>query len=529
MFTSAALLFVLIVILVAGYFVVGKRFEEKYSKPFLKVMPSEEKKDGIDYYPSNPIVLFGHHFSSIAGAGPIVGPVLAVAYFGWGSVILWIILGSIFLGAVHDYLASIVSVKEKGISISHVSENISSLAKKLFGWFVWIALVLVIAAFTSVAATTLIKSPSLVIPTFGLIFVAVFLGYFSLNKQKIPLWLNTIISILMLAGLLYVGMKYPITASFKVWAILLIIYASVASVLPVWLLLQPRDYISSYVLIIGVVLAIIAIFKANFPITLPSISNVKTGMSIFPFLFITVACGAISGFHSLVASGTTSKQLAKEEHALPVVYGSMLAEAVVAIIATLAVIAGLKVSNYSQVLTMLKSSPLIVFAKGLASFLEKISIPTSIGIPAAILMINTFVMTTLDTSVRLGRLVFTELTGVDKIKSTIITVVIALILALSNGYKTIWPVFGATNQLIGALALLTISAYFMAKNKPTTYLNIAMIFMVLVTQTALFLKIVDFYKTAKYLPLIFAVVLMILSVLLLFEAIKFFRRMKKSG
>ncbi|MDK2836284.1 MAG: carbon starvation protein, partial [Thermosediminibacterales bacterium] len=346
---SAVLAILATIWFVIAYKWYGKKMEDKLVVPDDSVpTPAVEMNDGVDYYPAKPIILFGHHFSSIAGAGPILGPVGAVAAFGWGGSILWILLGTVFIGAVHDYLSLMVSVKFKGNSIPEIAQQVvGRRARNLFSIFVLITLILIVAVFGYVATNTLISTPAVVIPTFGVIAVAMLFGYM-VYRLNFSTSLATVLALIALFFLIWLGYKVPISlpfapkTNFAIWFILLMAYGLVASVLPVWLLLQPRDYISTWVLIIGLVAGLIGTFITHPTINAPAFTTFNTSSGpMWPMLFIIIACGAISGFHSLVGGGTTSKQLAKQSHGRLVGYGAMLTEGVLATLALLTVSAGL--------------------------------------------------------------------------------------------------------------------------------------------------------------------------------------------
>ncbi len=500
-----------VAILILGYSVFSKKLEKSLFPDLDKRQTPAHTNKGVDWSPANPLVLFGHHFSSIAGAGPIVGPVLAAALFGYSPVWLWIVAGSVLLGGVHDWLSLMVSVRNSGKSISDVaSSTISSNAKKFFGWFVFFALILVVAAFTMLAAKTLVQSPELVIPTFGFIIAAIMFGFM---RRKMGLLISTVIALAIAAIFIWLGFKFPIKLPLKfnailVWELLLLIYAVIASLLPVELLLQPRDYLSSYLLFAGLILGTLGIlFSHNIKISLPSFTH-SPKMPIFPFLFIVVACGAISGFHSLVSSGTTSKQLSKESHARPVAYGGMLTEGLLALIALSAVsVVGSKLTN----------NPLFNFSNGFSILTQALGIPAKLSFVAATFMINAFILTTLDTSVRIGRMIFTELTGASPTISTLILTVAALTFLQLGALKAIWPVFGACNQLIAALTLIVLYAYLKKHgSKFATYLGVAALFMLLVTITGLVMKI----STAQKLLTAFIVILLAMVRAMIYELVK---------
>jgi len=515
---SAALLVVAVVWLVAAYWLYGKHLERRVVVPTDEPTPATTLRDGVDYYPAKPVVLFGHHFASIAGAGPIVGPVLAVAYFGWGATVLWIFFGVVFVGAVHDYMALMLSVRNKGVSISEVARTaVGPAARVLFMVFVWIALVFVITAFAYAAARTFVQAPQIVLPTFSLMLIAVLFGFLS-YRVGLATWASTAIALALLALVIWLGFRVPIRLEAlgvpqgkvkDVWILILLAYGVVASVLPVWVLLQPRDYIATWILIIGMGMGFAGVLIAHPPMRAPVFTSAMTAKGpIWPMLFIVVACGAVSGFHSLVAGGTTSKQISSERQGLAIGYGSMLTEGALAVLALTAVGAGL----YYTAKGAPAGAPTLMgyFAKGAGNPIgafgkgfEALTMPflgplgkavgvTGLGMIVGVTMVNAFVMTTLDTSVRLTRFITTELAGSlvgifkNRLVASLAAVVPAYLLAvMPDAFKSVWPMFGASNQLIAALALIVASAYLFRRGKPTLYTLLPAVFMLVTTIAAL--------------------------------------------
>ncbi len=546
---SVVVLLVSIAWLVIGYWLYGKRKIEKnlVAPVDTQPTPAHAMNDGVDYYPAVLPVLFGHHFSSIAGAGPIVGPILAVALFGWGPAVLWMLVAGVFIGAVHDYLSLIVSVRHNGVSIPDTAEQyVSRRSRMLFSVFVWLALLMVIAVFAAFAAQAMVKKPALVLPTFLLIPLAMIFGFVNKNKL-LPLYVNTIIAIVGLIGLIWLGFVYPVvipgTHAYAIWFTLLIVYGFFASVTPVWILLQPRDYISSWVLFLGIVLAVIGIFISHPTMHAPVFTSFYSSISgkgdqpMLPFIFIIIACGAVSGFHSLVAGGTTSKQLNKEKEAMPIAFGGMLTESVVGVIATIVAGGALAWSGSTDTLRSILSSggPLTVYGEGfgrLTSFLFDPDLGSVIGVT----IVNVFIMTTLDTTVRLARFITAEMVpeSMPKIKNnkillTIFPIVPAFLLGITGSWKTIWPVFGSTNQLVAALVLLILTAYLHQKGKKIRYTLWPTLFMLLVTMTALVWLIVHFITAdnPQYILAGVSVLLIALAVMMIAESVRVFRKKKK--
>lgn len=531
-----------LIVLIVGYVCYGGWLAKQWGVDPKRPTPAQELEDGIDYVPSKPYVLLGHHFSSIAGAGPINGPIQA-AVFGWVPVLLWVLIGGIFFGAMHDFGALFASLRHKGQSIAAViAENIDNTAKRIFCIFAYLTLLLVVAAFASIVANTFavglanatdasnLANQRTAMISMLFIVAAVIYGLATRGRQ-IPAVANIGIAILIIVVLVAIGYNFPyISLDYTTWMILLGVYIMVAAIAPVWILLQPRDYLSSFLLYGMIILSIIGIVGASLtgnasnldipaftgfyasnaavdaagnPIINPETGAAVTNLSaasgfLFPALFITIACGAISGFHSLVASGTTSKQLEKESHAQPIAYGGMLIECLLAIISLCAV--GFVWQAYCA---GDYASPTAVFAGGLSQMLA--CIPglegvESIAYTLLILAVSAFCLTSLDTATRLARYMFQELwipvgetmesvTGARKVFSnpyvaTFITVVIGIVLGMT-GYTIIWPLFGAANQLLAALALLAVCAWLGNAGKNNKMFYIPMVFMLVVTLTSL--------------------------------------------
>ncbi|RKD31927.1 carbon starvation CstA family protein [Thermohalobacter berrensis] len=536
---SAVLLILSVVWFAISYKWYGTKMERKLVEPNDdNPTPSVALQDGVDYYPGKAGILFGHHFSSIAGAGPILGPIAAVAAFGWGGTILWIFLGTVFIGAVHDYLSLMVSVRYKGHSISQVAEEvIGKRARNLFSVFLLITLILIVAVFGYVAANTLMTTPAVVIPTFGIIPLAMLFGYL-VYKRNVNIVVGTIIAILGLFLLIYLGYLFPISApftgnaAFAFWFVLLMLYGLIASVLPVWMLLQPRDYISNWVLIIGLTIGVIGTLITHPPINAPAFTGfVNSGKGpLWPMLFIMVACGAISGFHSVVGSGTTSKQLAKETDGKKVGYGAMLVESVLATLALLTVSAGLfwkapaGMEEFALFEILNKGGAIKAFGVGYGRLVEPLL--GTFGMLFGVTMLKTFVMTTLDTTIRLGRFVTAELLGPkipvlkNRMAGSLFIAIPAFYLGYTGTYGIIWPMFGAANQLVAALALLVVTAYLVGVKKPTKYTLYPAVFMIVTTIAALIYQGYNhlFGVEPNYVLGITAIILIILALIVGKEA-----------
>src|SRR3990167_8235167 len=419
--------------------------------------PAHTKYDGVDFVPAkNWIVLFGHHFSSICGAGPIVGPILAVAYWGWVPSLLWLLLGSTLMGAVADYSSLVVSMRSGGNSISEIAKpEITPKARLLFSWFIWLTLILVIAVFAIFAARTFIEEPSSIAPSMGLIPVAVLTG-FLLYRTRISAAWPTLFGLGLLVLLMWLGHRYPsglsettVMSADNIWIGILLIYCFAASTAPVNILLQPRDYLASYLLFFTIGIGVVSIFVMQMPMDSspyqtwdPSALWPGSG-PLFPMLFVTIACGAISGFHSLVSSGTTCKQIASETHACRIGYGGMLTEGLVGILVLICAAAGL--SQPELAATLKSAGPIAAFSKGYGNL--SFFILGEYGKAFSVLALNAFILTTLDTATRIARYLTSELFHVkNKYMATILVVAAAALLAMTGQWNRIWPAFGSANQ-----------------------------------------------------------------------------------
>ena len=451
----------------------GKFLSDRCQLDDHRMTPANEKEDGIDFVPARASVLFGHHFSSIAGAGPIVGPILAATYFGWGPTWAWILIGAILVGGVHDFGSTLMSVRNGGRSIADTMRSlVGEGAGKLFMLFVVLALIYVIIVFLDLTANTFAKQPAVASASGWFIVVAVIFGFlmrsgkFSLGKLAILFFPLTF------AGLA-VGHFFPMVELGKdFWIYATLGYCFVAAVLPVGLLLQPRDFLSAGFLYAILVVGVLGMLISGETLRMPAFTgweSEKLGMLV-PFLFITVACGACSGFHSIVSSGTTSKQIKRESDVRRISYGGMLVEGVLAVFA-MGCVAVLTISERET-----GGTPVGLFAAGAAKFFGAVGIPTILGAEFAMLAISTFLLTTLDTCTRLTRFLIEELFAWRNETSRYLGTLLALVLpailvfqqfpaadgSLQPAWKAIWPLFGATNQLLAALALLTFVVFLKA-------------------------------------------------------------------
>ena len=570
---AAVLLIISIAILVVGYIFYGGWLSKKWGVDPNKVTPAHTMEDGVDYVPAKAPVLMGHHFSSIAGAGPINGPIQA-AVFGWVPVALWVLIGGIFFGGVHDFGALFASVRNKGKSIGTVIEDSIGLkAKRLFLIFAYLTLLLVVAAFASIVANTFkatflengavdiaasSANASTAMISIFFIVLAIFFGFF-VYRRNAPLGISTIIGVALIAIAMVVGLKWhPLYLSYETWMIICGIYILVASVTPVWILLQPRDYLSSFLLYGMMILAVVGIIGCHPSIdTMPAFTGFKdtlapTGSSLgylFPALFVTIACGAISGFHSLVGSGTTAKQLNREQDAQPIAYGGMLIESALAIISLCAVAYIWK--DYADGTTVV---PTAVFAGGLSAMLGELfgAGAQSVTYSMLILAVSAFCLTSLDTATRLARYMFQEfwmkpgesikdMTGARKVLTnpyvaTAITVVIGIALGMT-GYAKIWALFGAANQLLAALGLLAVAAWLGKIGRNNKMFLFPMAFMLIVTLTSLVFTIITQVNlitsgadvTWGIVRGVIAVLLIILAIDLVVEGVKTLSKQAKAN
>ena len=490
---------ILMAVALIAFFVAYKTYGSFLAKKFglddSNPTPAHTMSDGVDYVPAKAPVLLGHHFASIAGAAPIIGPI-AAAVFGWIPAFLWIVLGGIFFGAVHDFSAIVASIRHKGKSIGVIIENTMGVSgKTLFNLFAWLTLILVLAAFANIIAGTFVATPEA--GTASLIFIAIAVVYgYLVYRNNFPVVISTIIGVGFLVLAIWLGIQFPLEMSANAWIFLLFGYVIIASVIPVWVLLQPRDYLNSFLLYALLGGAVIGIFFYNPKIEFTGYAGFVNpgGQWLFPVLFVTIACGAISGFHSLVSSGTTSKQLNKESDAKLIGYGGMLIESTLAVVALITAIM-LTQGQYGDLAAA--GGPVNVFSEGVANFLATLGLPFATGKTFTALVVSAFALTTLDTATRLGRYVFQELfemkgkdgsvsknIGTNPYVATLATVIPAGALAMVD-WKAIWPVFGSANQLLASLALLAVSVWLAKVGKKNGFTLYPMIFMLAVTLSAL--------------------------------------------
>lgn len=498
------LLFLSLLALFLGYTFYGKFLEKSYKVIPQELVPSKLRFDGVDFIPTNKWILLGHHFSSIAGAGPILGPIIAGLAYGWGPCVLWILVGAIFIGGVHDFSALVASLRHKGKSIAEITKvYMGSTTYKIFLVFIWFTLIYVVTVFTDLAATSFSRDPAVAQINLIYILVAFLLGL-TIYRLGANLALATGIALLTLLAGIYLSLnlrflEYPR----EFWVYILLLYSFTASVLPVWMLLQPRDYLSSFLLYSVFILGILGIL-----ISRPSFSHPvfvdfydpKLG-PIFPFIFITVACGAVSGFHSLVSSGTTSKQLDNIKNARFIGYGGMLLEGFLAILA-ISILITIGVGTGSMA-----KNPVDIFSYGIGFFFEKMDLDFNYGKIWGHLVLSAFILTTLDTALRISRYALEELLNLRKpnflvrLLTTSTCLLLPIILVNLKFYtpdgseipvwKKIWPLFGATNQLLASLVLLTIYVWIRKEGLGRgLFVLIPGIFMYVVTTSGLFYTII---------------------------------------
>jgi len=524
---SAIIALVSVLALIWGYVFYCRKLEKLWKIDPKRQTPAFSKYDSVDYIPAkNWLMLFGHHFSSIAGAGPIIGPVIAVMLWGWLPTLIWIVLGSIFIGGIHDFGSLVTSIRENGSSIADIAKHsISKRAKVIMSLFVWLALILVIAVFAYLCADTFVKKPRIVLPSLGIIPVALLVGYLFYYK-RINTVLVTALGVICLVNLIYAGNVFPINAGLTTWLLILFGYCFVASILPVNILLQPRDYLSSFLLFFGIGAGYLGLVISRPKLTMPYfISYSSTEGYLWPALFVTVACGAVSGFHALISSGTSSKQIATEAHARRIGFGAMSAEALVAILTVIATAAIFNPGdNYAGELKNL--SPIGIYGKGYG-FLTK-SIFGLNGSFIAITILNAFILTTLDTATRICRYIAEEVFNIkNRYFSTIAIIILSAALAFSGKWNRIWPAFGASNQLVAALALFVLSCWLLAKKKPVKMTLLPALFMLLTTIGSLAYQMVKYIRNKDIILLIIILFLISLSGFMLYEVINTFLRKEK--
>ncbi|MCF7810574.1 carbon starvation protein A [bacterium] len=561
---------ILAVVVFVGYIIAYNTYGKFLSRRIFRInpdarCPSSELQDNIDFVPTDKHVLFGHHFTSIAGLGPIVGPSIAIIW-GWIPAVLWVLFGAIFMGAVHDFGSVVISMRHQGRSIGDVAADIiNSRVRTLFLIIVFFGLLIVIAVFGLIIAILFNMYPQAVIPVWLEVPIALLLGYLVYNKKQNHVVLGIVAVILMYITVIigtYVPLQMPTLfglSPLAVWIIILLIYAFIASTLPVQILLQPRDYINSHQLIVAMVLLSLGVLLAHPTLVAPAVNlSPADAPPLFPLIFVVIACGAISGFHSLVASGTTSKQCDNEKSAKFIGYGGMLTEGALATLVIIAVAAGLGMKLTlpdGQVLTGAAAfnhhysdwaaasglaAKIAAFVTGSANIIESLSIPVKITVTIMGVFLVSFAATTMDTAVRIQRYVISELATAWSIKpltnrynSTFVAILSAFLLAFyngsGNGALTLWPLFGSVNQLLAGLALLVITIYLAKQKIRVRYTAIPMVIMVFLTGWAMILNLKDFYLSSNWLLFTIGLAVFALEIWMIIESVLVLKRVKSSN
>ncbi len=546
----------LIILAIAGYLAAYRIYGRYLGKRVLRLtakqlMPSHELNDGVDYVPTRRNIVFGHHFTTIAGLGPIVGPAIGIIW-GWLPAFLWVFLGSIFMGAVHDFTTLVVSARNKGRSIGELTgEIVSPSTRYALQFIMQLLLFIVLAVFAMIVGSLFVMYPESVIPVWFQIPVAVWLGW-QIRKGKSDL-VYSIIALLLLYGLVILGIRFPVSlpwdqqTSVVAWCIILFVYVFFASTIPVQKLLQPRDYINSHQLLVAMAFLILGIIIAHPVISAPAINKLAFAPEsdvppMAPILFIIIACGAISGFHSLASSGTTVKQMDRETDALPIGYGAMITESLLAVLVIIAVGAGLGMGLESdgEVLTGLAAykhhyaswssanglgAKLDAFIIGSANLFSSFGLPVKYGAAFVVVFIVSFANTTLDSAARIQRIslqeIFTRPDGKirrpfnNRYISTAIIVISAASLTFfkpgGQGAMVLWPLFGSLNQLMAALALGVVTLYFHMKKTPIWYTAIPMVMVLTFTLWAMIKNLQGFIEDGEVLLVVLSVVILLLT------------------
>jgi len=554
----------LILLAIAGYLAAYRIYGRYLGKKILGVaakgiMPSHELKDGVDYVPTKRNIVFGHHFTTIAGLGPIVGPAIGIIW-GWLPAFLWVFLGSIFMGAVHDFTTLVVSARNKGRSIGELTGDLISPSTRYALQFIMqLLLFIVLAVFAMIVGTLFVMYPESVIPVWFQIPVAVWLGW-QIRKGKNDL-LYSIIALFLLYGFVILGVHVPVSlpwdkqTSVVAWCIILFIYVFFASTIPVQKLLQPRDYINSHQLLVAMTFLVLGIIIAHPVISAPAVnpdafSPESDVPRMAPMLFIIIACGAISGFHSLASSGTTVKQVDKDADMLPIGYGAMITESLLAVLVIIAAGAGLGMGLESdgEMLTGLEAykhhyaswssanglgAKLDAFIIGSANLFSSLGVPVKYGAAFVVVFIVSFANTTLDSAARIQRIslqeIFTRPDGTvnSPIQNRYLATAIIVIAAASltffkpggQGAMVLWPLFGSLNQLMAALALGVVTLYFRAKNKPIWYTAIPMILVLVFTLWAMVKNLQGFIEDGELVLVILSSIILLLTIWLAISSI----------
>lgn len=541
-----------IVVLGAGYLFYGRWLANKWGLDPKAKTPAYTHEDGQDYVPSSKLTVFAHQFSSIAGAGPVTGPILA-SVFGWVPVLLWLLIGGLFFGAVQDFGALYASVKNEGKSMGMIIEKyIGRTGRKLFMLFCWLFTLLVMAAFTDMVAGTFVGKgvegmtkatgyANSAAASISMLFivVAIIFGLIQKKVGKMKEWVRAGVAIALLVVMFVIGMKLPMYATKSTWIYIVMAYLFLASVMPMWLLMEPRDYMTTFMLLGMIIGAVVGVIAEHPTMKLNAFSGFNVdGSYLFPTLFVTIACGAVSGFHSLVSSGTSSKTISNEKDMPMVGYGAMVVESLLGVVA-LVVVGAVAVNG-----TKPEGTPFSIFSTGVAGFFEKFGIPVQVATVFMTMCVSALALTSLDSVARIGRMSFQELFYGDttdtskmpgwqkvltnKYFATIITLFFGYLLTL-GGYNNIWPLFGSANQLLAALVLIALAVFLKTTGRTGWTLYIPMFVMLAVTFTALIQKTIALVSNiaggqatflVDGLQFIVAILLMVLGVLVAFSCLK---------
>ena len=572
--SAILILLIAFALLALGYIFYGSWLAKQWGVDPNHETPAHTSYDGKDFVPANPAVLMGHHFSSIAGAGPINGPIQA-AVFGWVPVFLWVVIGGIFFGAMHDFGALFASIRHNGGSIGEViKDEMGVKAQRLFTIFALLVLILVIASFTAVVAGTFMSDGPLFTvgrenvsgnastATTSLLFIVIafIFGYF-VYRKNVKIGPATIVGIIGIVLIVIAGLNFGVNASRTFWVLFIAVYIIVASLLPVWMLLQPRDYLSSFLLYGMMIIAVIGILFSGATVDLPAFTGwkgINGNSTLFPTLFITVACGAVSGFHSLIGSGTTSKQLDSEKDAKVIGYGAMIVESALAIIALIAIGVVFKETNIGGGDKFLLTAPPTIFAGGIATMIANMTGGVAdftnpvydTTYTLLTLAVSVFALTSLDSGTRLSRYMFAELfipegktrdelTGARKFFShPLVSTLIMVVIGCGMGFMSlsqIWGVFGAANQLLAGIAMLAVAAWLGNIGKNNKMFFVPMVFMLCATLTSLTMTIIGKIKLiaaagavwGDWFQMIWSIGLIVLAVILVVEGVQVMTKKEK--
>jgi len=528
-----------IVVFLAAYLGYGRWLVKTWGIDEKAVTPAHRFEDGQDFAPASRFTVFSHQFSSITGAGPVTGPIIA-AMFGWGPALAWLILGGIFFGAVQDFTALYASVKNEGKSMGMLIEQyVGKAGRRMFLLFCWLFTLLVLAAFADIIANTfngMTKAGEPNVPgaqaaMISMLYIFVAMGFGCFIRKVNPSGIvKFLVAVVLVIGMFAVGMEFPLYFDAQTWRYVTFGYCFIASVLPMWLLMEPRDYLSVFLLLGMVVGGVVGVLVANPVLNMPVFVGFEVnGKSLFPILFITIACGAVSGFHSLVSSGTSSKTVNNEKDMLSIGYGAMLIESLLGVVA-LVIACGAASGG-----VLPQGTPFQIFAGAISGFFQMFGLPAGVSACVITMCVSALAMTTIDSVARIGRMSFQELFTpsegeeagpiarlcMDRYFSTVVTLVLAYILCLA-GYMNIWPLFGAANQLLSSLVLISLAVFLRTTGRKGWMLYVPMTFMFVVTMTALVMSaygIVTKLGTGNFVPmvdglqLVLALALMTLAVL----------------